>query len=243
MNHRLAAIFSIVAICSTPALAITAEEIVSKNLKARGGLQQIKSLRGQRIIGRISLGDREGPFRVEISKPGKIREEVELNFKVIVRTLSGGVGWTFNPLREMIEPAPLDADDIRNLTNSGDVEGPLVDYKMKGNVVKFQGTVNIEGRDAYKLTVMEKNGNVRNDYIDCETFLEVKWEGKLTEEGKQYSMESYFRDYRMVDGLAFAFLINSLTVETDFKQRIVVESVELNPQTNPAIFGKPIIQQ
>ncbi len=242
MNPSFAKAVCLLAICSLPAAAITVDEIISKNLKARGGLASIKSLRGQKIAGHISLGDAEGPFRVEMRKPGKIREELELNGRLIVRTLSGGAGWVFNPLRDMVEPAKLDADDVRNMTTSADMEGPLVDYKIKGNLIKFAGTVNIEGRDAYKLVVMERNGRIRNDYIDCETFLVVKWEGKLTEDGKEYTMESYFRDYRMVDGLAFAFLINSLTVETQLKQRIVIESIELNPASDEAIFGKPAIQ-
>ena len=236
------AIAAVFAFAAVPASAITVDQIISRNMKARGGLTAIKSLRGQKIEGRISMGDLEGPFRVEMSKPGKLREEIELKGKLIVRTLSGGQGWVFNPLRDMIEPALLDADDIRNMTNSADMEGPLVDYKIKGNLVRFAGTVSVEGRDAYKLVVMERNGRVRSEYIDCESFLVVKWEGKLTEDGKEYNMESYFRDYRMVDGLAFAFLITSLTVETDFKQRIVIDSVVLNPQSSAAIFGKPVLE-
>ena len=179
---------------------------------------------------------------MEMRKPIKLREEIELNGKLIVRTLNGRTGWVFNPLKDMVEPAPLDVDDVRNMTSSADMEGPLVDYKIKGNIVRFAGTAKVEGRDAYKLVVLERNGRVRSDYIDCETFLEVKWEAKLTEEGKEYNMESYFLDYRTVDGLAFAFLIKSLTVETNFKQRIVIDSVTLNPTSPESIFGKPVLQ-
>ena len=136
---------------------------------------------------------------------------------------------------------PLSADDVRNMSGGADYDGPLMDYRAKGNKVEYAGKAMVEGREAYKLIVTMKDGQVRNDYVDCQTLLEIKWEGKLTFDGKQYGVESYFRDYRKVDGLMYAFHIDSETLGTPYKQKILFEKVEINPVVSEDQFGKPAL--
>ena len=52
-------------------------------------------------------------------------------------------------------------------------------------------------------------------------------------------MESFFHDYRKVDGVMFAFEIDSDTIGTPYKQKITFEKVEVNPALDDARFGKP----
>jgi hypothetical protein len=125
------------------------------------------------------------------------------------------------------------------MAGGADMDGPLVDYRTKGNRIEFVGKVKVEGKDAYKLIVSIKDGQVRTDYIDCDSLLEAKWEGKIADRVKEYSVESYFRDYRKVDGLMYAFVVDSETLGTRFKQKIVFDKVEVNVPIPDTDFGKP----
>jgi hypothetical protein len=220
--------------------AQTVDEIIDKCLAARGGLAKLKAVETQRLTGHLTLGpDLAGPMRVTMKRPGRMREEVTLNGEVSIRTLAGTSGWKIMGTQK--EAVPLSADDVRNMSGGADYDGPLVDYRAKGNKVEYAGKSTVEGKEVYKLIVTMKDGQVRNDYIDCKTLLEIKWEGKLTFNGTEYRVESYFRDYRKVDGVMYAFHIDSETLGTPYKQKILFEKVEVNPAVDEEQFGKPVL--
>ncbi|MBZ5705555.1 MAG: hypothetical protein LAN63_09385 [Acidobacteriia bacterium] len=199
-----------VLLCSLGARTQTVDEIIAKSLTARGGIGKIKAVQSQRLTGRISFGpDAEGPFTVEMKRPGKIREEVTVGGITRIRTSDGTSGWSVSGAEEA---RPLSADELKNLAGSADIDGPLLDYQAKGNHVELVDKEPVEGKDAYKLLVTERNGRVRYDYIDCASYLGVKWEGKIVANGKELEVESVFHDYRAVNGLMYAFAIDSDTV-------------------------------
>ena len=78
-------------------LAQSVDDVVAKAIVARGGIKKIKSLNSQRLTGRISFSSGEGgPFSVEMQRPGKMRERLTLNGKIIIRTTNGKAGWIVN---------------------------------------------------------------------------------------------------------------------------------------------------
>ena len=85
------------------ASAQTADEIVAKVLAARGGLAKIKAVRSQRISGTIDFGGgAEGPFLVELERPGKMHIEVTIQGQTLIRTFDGkSTGWIINPFSKI----------------------------------------------------------------------------------------------------------------------------------------------
>lgn len=213
------------------AMAQSGDEVVARALKARGGIQRIKAVQTQRLTGRLSVNGQDGPLIVEFKRPGKMREMVTMGDKSQIRTTDGTSGWGVGTLRGTAAPQPLGEQELRALAGSADFEGPLVDYKEKGNRIELQGREDVEGRPAYKLAITMKDGESRVDFIDCKTYLEVKWQGK--------GFESYFRDYRKVKGLMYAFLIDSAPAGKPSNQKIVFDKVEVNPPIDDARFGRP----
>jgi hypothetical protein len=211
-------------------LALSVDEVVARAVQARGGIKKIKTLNSQRLTGTISLaGGSAGPFVVEMKRPSMMRESVTLGNKSMIRTTNGDIGWVVGSLRDVLEPQQVNAEELHNLAASADFEGPLMDYKEKGNRIELAGKEKIGKRPAYKLVIYMKNGENRIDFIDCKTYLEVKWQGLIGGD----LIESYFKDYRPVKGLMYAFEIDS------GKQKIVLQQVEVNPKLDPARFEKP----
>src|SRR6202011_2481301 len=114
--------------------AQTADEIVTKVLAARGGVSRIKAVHSQRISGTINFGPgADGPFLVELERPGKMHIEVTVQGQTLVRTYDGkSTGWILNPFTENKSVQPMSAEDISNISDESDFDGPLVDYKQKG---------------------------------------------------------------------------------------------------------------
>ncbi len=229
-------------LCLLPvaAAAQTADEIVAKVLNARGGLAKIRAVKSQRVTGIISFGaDASGPFVVELKRPLKMHMQMTVQNLTMIRVYDGKLGWANNPFAGKINLDAMTDEDLRNISEEADFDGPLVDYKKKGNSVELAGKDKVEDKDVWRLKLTTKNGDVRYYSFDAGSFLLLKWEGRRHAEGKDFPVESYFRDYRDVEGLKFAFEINSGSSATDLTQKIEIDKIELNLPLPDSEFTKP----
>ncbi|HTG30556.1 MAG TPA: hypothetical protein VK818_20245 [Methylomirabilota bacterium] len=224
------------------AAAQTADEIVTKVLAARGGVSRIKAVHSQRISGTINFGPgADGPFLVELERPGKMHIEVTVQGQTLVRSYDGkSSGWILNPFIENKAVTPMSAEDISNISDESDFDGPLVDYKQKGNLIALVGKEDVDGKPAYRLKLTNKKGDMRNYFFDADTFRLIKWEGTRKVGDKDVPWESVFHDYREVDGLQFAFEIDSDAPGTGQAQKIIADKIEVNPEIDQSHFGKPV---
>ena len=222
------------------ASAQTADEIVVKVIAARGGLHKIRAVHSERVFGKISFGDLSGPFVVELKRPLKMHMQLTIQNQTMVRVYDGqSQGWANNPFAGKANPEAMSEDELKNITEESDFDGPLVDYKRKGNQVELVGKDKFNDKDVWRLKLTTKDGDVRSYLFDATLFELLKWEGKRKFEGQELPVESYFSDYRDVGGLKFAFAIDSGKSATEISQKIRIEKVELNPELNDAEFSKP----
>jgi outer membrane lipoprotein-sorting protein len=234
--------FAVVLFLPVSAAAQTADEIVTKVLAARGGVSRIKAVHSQRISGTINFGPgADGPFLVELERPGKMHIEVTVQGQTLVRSYDGkSSGWILNPFIENKAVTPMSAEDISNISDESDFDGPLVDYKQKGNLIALVGKEDVDGKPAYRLKLTNKKGDMRNYFFDADTFRLIKWEGTRKVGDKDVPWESVFHDYREVDGLQFAFEIDSDAPGTGQAQKIIADKIEINPEIDQSHFGKPV---
>jgi outer membrane lipoprotein-sorting protein len=223
------------------ASAQTADEILAKVLAARGGADKLRAIDSERVSGQISFGDVSGPFVVELKRPLKMHMQLTVQNQTMVRVYDGKQGWANNPFAGKVDPAAMSEEELKNITEESDFDGPLLDYKSKGNQIELVGKDKFEGKDVWRLKLTTKNGERRFYLFDANSFLLLKWEGKRKLQGEEVPVESYFSDYREVGGVKFAFGIDSGSSPTELMQKIRIEKVELNPDLNDAEFGKPAV--
>ena len=247
----IVALSAILALCSllfaptAPASAepvqnLTIAQVLARAYTARGGLVKLRALQGQRITGTISFGnDASGPFFVEFQRPLKMHMELTVQNQTMVRIFDGKEGWANNPFTGKASLEAMSEEDLKNINEEADFDGPLVDYRKKGNKVELVGKDKVEDKDVWRVKMTTKNGDIRYYLLDATTFLLLKWEGKRQAQGKEIPMQSYFRDYREVGGMKFAFAIDSGSSATDLTQKIIIEKIELNPQVPESEFAKP----
>src|SRR5215813_9580738 len=182
------------------AYAQSADEIVAKSLAARGGVDKIKAVQSQRISGTISFQGTDGPFVIELKRPLKLHMEVTLAGQTLVRVYNGkGAGWTVNPFAEDHSAQPMTDEDLKNINDEADFDGPLVDYKAKGNQIELLGKEPVEGKEAFKIKMTRSAGESRTYFIDAASYQVVKWEGTTRIEDKDFLVQNYLRNYRDVN--------------------------------------------
>jgi hypothetical protein len=221
--------------------AQTVDTVVAKYIAARGGLAKIKALQSERISGTLSFGPGEdGTFMVERERPMKLHTELTLNGQTLIRTYDGkSAGWVYNPFAGVPAVEPMSEKDISNIGEEADFEGPFVDYKKKGNQVEYVGKAELQGKPAYKLKLTNKNSDVRYFYFDANSGLLLESVVTTKESDKDVLIETFFRDYREVDGLKYPFLVESNSASPTQPQKITATNIEVNVHIDESRFAKP----
>ncbi|HYA96456.1 MAG TPA: hypothetical protein VEH49_00050 [Methylomirabilota bacterium] len=231
-----------VAVAAASAAPQTVDDVVAKILDARGGAAKLRAIQTERVIGRISFGaDAEGPFLVEFKRPAKYHMHLEMLGRRVYRTFDGkAAGWTLNPFAGDTEPRAMTADEVKDIAEEADFDGPFLDYRAKGIQIELVGKDKVEDKEALRLKVTSKSGDVRFYLADAAGFQLLKWEGKRKgQNGQDFDIESFFHDYRDVNGFKFAFEVLSGAPGQPPVQKIVVEKFEIDPAIDDADFGKP----
>lgn len=225
---------------AVPAAAQTVDEVIARNLKARGGLERIKAVRSLRMSGTMSLGPgQDAPLTLELKRGNRMRMEFKLDGMTAVQAFDGQKGWALMPWTGRSEPQPMPDEIAREAEDQADIDGPLVDYKAKGHTVELLGKEAVDGTDAYKLKLEMKNGASRTIWIDAARHLEIRGESRLTVGGRPTLTETRLGDYRDVGGLMFPHRVEGGPVDAPVRQKIVIERIEIDPAIDDARFTMP----
>ncbi len=221
----------------------TVDELISRNIEARGGRERLKSVKTIRMTGRMSPGrpGMEAPISLEQKRPDSIRMEISFQGMTAVQAYDGKSGWQIAPFRGRTAPEPMSPEDTQQAVEQADIDGPLVDYREKGHTVELVGKDKVDEGDAWKLMLRLKNGTVRFLYLDAGSFLEIKAESRRTIRGIDVEVESRLQDYREVGGLRFPYSIQSGAKGRPERQTVTVEKIELNPPLDDARFRMPAL--
>ena len=220
--------------------AQTADELIAKNLQARGGKDKIKAVQSARMTGKMVMGQgMEAPFTMELARPNKVRMEFTIQGMTGVQAYDGKTGWSVMPFMGKTEPEAMSADESKQTQDQADMDGVLVDYKDKGHQVEYVGKEEVEGTPAYKLKVTKKNGDVVNVYLDAESYMEIKEAGKTKMRGQEIEGETTFGDFKTVDGLIFPFSIEQKAKGAPGGMVMTVSKIELNPTVDTSRFVMP----
>ncbi len=240
MLRRVLVFAAAAAVFCLPASSQTVDEIIAKYYAARGGADKIKALQSVRMTGRFVAGAGvEAPFTLELKRTNMMRLEFVVQGLTAVQAYDGKTGWAIIPFMGKKDPEPMSAEDLKDAEENADMDGPLMDYKAKGNQVELLGKEKVEGTDCYKLKLTLKNGNIHTLYLDTDSFLEIKDISKRIVRGAEVELENTSGDYKEVGGLIFPFALEQGARGSDQKQRIIVEKIELNPTLDDDRFKMP----
>lgn len=239
MLKRFALCLAAAAVFTLPAAAQTMDEIIAKSIEARGGEAKLRAVNSLRLTAKAEFGQMTAPMTITFKRPAMVRIDISIQGMTITQAYDGKEGWAVVPLQGKKDAEPMGAEDLKQIEDQADMDGPLVDYKAKGNTVEYLGKDKVEGADAYKLKVTRKNGNVETLFIDTDSGLEVKNESKTTAHGSEQEVENTYSDFRKVDGLIFPFSVEAGAVGSPQRQKITLEKVEINPELADGSFHMP----
>jgi hypothetical protein len=247
MAIRRLSLLSLVALLSASGVfgqddkGVTTDQLVSKNIEAKGGASALQGLKTLKLSGKLLANDGKLEFAYLQTKkqPGEVRTEATLQGMTLVQAYDGKEGWKISPFQGRKDPEKLSADDCKSLIEDAEMAGPLVNWKEAGSTVTYVGREDVDGTDAYKLKVVRKNGDVNFVYLDPDHYLEIRVVSQRTEQGAQIETETDFGDYEKIAGVFIPFAVESGQRNSPDKQKLVVEKAEPNVDVDDAVFHFP----
>ena len=227
---------------SVPCMAMTADELIAKNVQAKGGMDKIKAINTSISTGKLEFsGDSaiELALSQTVTRKGEIRQEASLQGLTQIQAWDGHVGWQIQPFGGRKDPEKLSADDVKSLVEDADIDGPLVDYRAKGNKVEYLGTEDVDGTEAYKLKVTLKSGDVKYFYFDPDYFLEIRITTRRIIRGTEQEFETDLGNYEQVAGVYMPFSLETGAKGAPKGQKVTIEKIEVNVSVDDAIFAFP----
>src|SRR5438876_1351790 len=219
----------------------TIDELVSKNIEAKGGADALRALQSLRLSGKLLVneGQIELAYLQTKERPGELRTEATLQGMTQVEAYDGKEGWKISPFQGRKDPEKMSADDLKPLMEDAEIDGPLVDWKAKGSTVDYLGTEEVDGTLAHKLKVVRKNGDLSFVYLDPDHFLEIRILTQRMRHGAYEEVETDLGDYEKTAGVFVPTSIDSGRKGAPDKQRIIIDKVEANVPVDDAKFHFP----
>jgi hypothetical protein len=224
-----------------PEKSFTVDELVAKNIEAKGGADALRAIQSVRFTGKLLITQIQLELGfVQIKKrPGEVRNEASIQGMTQVQASDGKEGWQISPFRGRRDPEKMSADDLKSLSEDAEIGGPLADWKAKGSKVEYLGTEDVDGTAAHKLKVTRKNGDVSFVYLDPDAFLEIRVLTQRVEHGAQIEEEKDLGDYEKVNGVYFPLSIETGAKGDQEKAKITFDKAEANVPLDDAMFRFP----
>jgi hypothetical protein len=239
MRHAVI-MLAAVSCLSVLAYGQNAEELVNKNIQAKGGIEKIKAIKSIRLTGKLNGG---GGFTAatlqENERPNLVRETFSLQGMTAMTAYDGTTGWQIQPFGGHKDPEFMGEDDLKDLLLDADFDGPLVDFKEKGNTVEFLGHDVVDGDDALRLKVTLKDGDIVYYYLDPDTFLEIRKEVQEFVRGSVRESVTEMGSYKPVAGVMYPYSISQGSKANPAAQTTTIEKIEVNVPIDKADFAVP----
>lgn len=225
----------------TAAPTPTVDELVAKNIEAKGGQVALDAIKSIRFDGRllVNQGQIELKYSETKKRPGKVRTDATLQGMNLVQAYNGADGWKIYPVYGRKDPEKMSADESKSLIEEAEIGGPLENWKAQGKTITYLGTEDVEGTAAHKLKVVRKNGDVSFVYLDPDHFLEIRIIDQRMEQGAQVEVETDLGDYEKINGVYFPFAIEAGSKGAADKQKTLIDKAEANVAVDDSTFEFP----
>lgn len=227
------------------AAAPSVDELIAKNLKARGGEDRLRALQSMRITGKVSVQGMELPMTVNAKRPNMMRQEMQIQDRTVVTAFDGQKAWMINPMMGADSAREVPGPQGDMTRDQADFDGPFVDYKTKGHTIELvkgespDGTDKLpDGTRVYKLKVTRRNGRVQHYYLDAGSGIELRTSNQLVQEGQTFNIDTELADYRPEQGIMVPHTVRNL-MNGQQMMTMTVEKIEFNLPLEDALFRMP----
>jgi hypothetical protein len=134
------------------------------------------------------------------------------------------------PFMGQSSPEAMKDEEVKTGAGMLDLQGPLFNYKEKGNQLELQGKENAENAECYKIKATLKSGRIITYFIDSKTYFIVKSVALQNVPGEEEVINTYANYKANENGYIFPF------TNTIARGEISFSKIESNVPVDEKIF-------
>ncbi len=218
---------------------VTAESVIENSIKAVYGMapgkELTKMLGKQKDITVNMTASIQGQSLDVVRKqkaPNKFLTEMTMSGMVVQKKVFNGTTGKNSGMRG---DSDIEGDELEELKTSSIM---FADTKYKELGFKFEllGMEEIEGSNAYKLTVTSPNGKDETHWYNVKSGFQVKSMTIETddESGESMTIVTTLEDYKSYEGINYPYIVTQSFGPQSFKMEI--KSIEVNSKMNDDVF-------
>ena len=115
------------------------EELIEKNIAARGGRENWEAIQSLTIKGQYTAFSKISPYTLQRKRDLRTRFESQWSGKPILMAFDGETAWTTNEFMEMGWPQRMGSQDFIAFRQELDFANPFFDYLERGDTVELVG--------------------------------------------------------------------------------------------------------
>ncbi len=189
------------------ASAKTVDEVIEKYEEARGGRNNLRSLKSIYMEGNRQMNGNVVAVKIIKEQDQVSRTEFEMAGYKGFTLVTKNDAWSFIPMRSP-SLLKMQEEDLLAMQPEMDIAGPLVDYVGKGHRAELMAKENLDGINCFKIKLTTNAGKQLYYWIDTSSyqliqssFINQGWDAVP---GEKYLL---YKDYKKVGGFLFAHQI------------------------------------
>jgi hypothetical protein len=231
----------LVSLAAVPlAHAASVDELLQKNLEARGGADKVAAIHTLKSEGKLLFGGQIELALTQYQKaPDSVRTEASVQGLTAVQAWDGKEGWQISPFQGRKDPEKMSADDAKALADDAPIAGALIGARERGAKIDYLGTEDVDGTEAHKLKVTLKNGDVDYVFLDPDHVLEIRTIAQRSVRGTLVESVTDYGDYEEVGGVYFPFATTTQNKADGSRMQTTIDHAQANVALDDALFAFP----
>lgn len=213
--------------------AQTLDEILAKNLKAKGGVEKLKETTSVRMTGKATVQGMDVPITSSVKRPFFMHNEMSMGGQKMVQGFDGTTMWV--AMAGMPAQSLPDGPQIEAMKQNSTFDPMFLDYEKKGHKISLVGKEADGGKSVHHILVTTKGGMTFHYYLDAETGLESRFTTTTEMQGMKAELDTRLSNYKTVEGRTLPFTITQFMNGNQVVE-MKYDKIEFNVPFDDAIF-------
>ncbi len=213
---------------------VNVDAIFNHYIQAIGGRTALERVTTRVMKGMlVTQGGMKAPLEVYEKAPNKTFTIFRASHGTNQMGFDGAIGWTKTPEQGLREES---GEQLETIKSEAEFHKELK-LRERYNKITLLGLAQLDNRETYVIEAAPPRGHPEKLYFDRQSGLLVRVDRIMERGQEKMQMQTYFEDYRTVDGLKLPFAIRR--TRPNFTWTYQFDEIKLNLPLDDAKFNKP----
>lgn len=192
-------------LCFGTAQSQNLEEIIARHIEARGCAKNWAQVENIKISGRYVAFSEEKDFWTQKGSDGSLYSEFWMGKFKVTEAFDGTSGWTIDPWHDFSFPRLMNKAEVNALLQKSKLATPFFHLEKEGIQSQLLSNENVDGVECFVIKLTRSNSFEETWYLRTDNYLEYKCKSQWVDFAQQMSAESFYEDFRTINGLVIPF--------------------------------------